>query len=161
MPTLVQQTDVPSTIWPFTRMGNPDYVDVFTAEIPRGIEATPEEWARAALEDAAGLGGQLLWRAALGLRLRRSPSNIGGWTIADRGAEWIRLEASSWFMNAHVVIHADDEQLTVGTFVRYDRRIAAFVWGAASVLHRRAAPYLVRDALRRVERRRREVGDHR
>src|SRR5207247_1749306 len=69
---------------------------------------------------------------------------VGGWKIADRGDRWIRSEAGSWFMTAHIVVQVDDGQLSVATFVRYDRPIAALVWPPLSAGHRLAMPGLLR-----------------
>src|SRR5262249_24831950 len=101
-------------------------------------------------EDVAGRRGQLLWRGVLGLRLRSRPSTerVGGWRIAARGEDWIRLEASSWFLTAHLVIRRDDRHLSTGTFIRYDRPIAALVWGPVSAVHRRLMPGLLRHTVR-------------
>ena len=96
-----------------------------------------------------GRSAPILWRL-LGLRLgpRPSPDHVQGWTIADRGASWIRLETSSWFMTAHAVAHVADEQLSLALFLRYDRPIAALIWAPVSVLHRRAVPVMLHQAVK-------------
>jgi hypothetical protein len=113
------------------------------------VGRSPEEWARAAVE-AAGLGGQVVWRVLCGLRLawRPSPDYVGGWKIADRGDSWIRLEAASWFMTAHLVLEVDDRHLSVATFIRYDRPMAALVWPPLSAAHRFLMPGLLRHTVR-------------
>jgi hypothetical protein len=82
---------------------------------------------------------------------------VGGWKIADRGDSWLRVEASSWFLTAHVVLQVADGQVSVATFVRYDRPIAAFVWPPVSIIHRRVMPDLLRHAARRINRANPEV----
>ncbi|MFF8609571.1 hypothetical protein ACF06X_26990 [Streptomyces sp. NPDC015346] len=111
---------------------------------------SPEQWARAAFEDVAGLQGQFVWRILLGLRLKRraSPDHVAGWRIADRCDRGIRLEARSWMMTGNLVIHVEDEKVSLATIVRYDRPIAARVWSPLSAIHRRLAPDLLRDAHR-------------
>jgi hypothetical protein len=42
---------------------------------------------------------------------------------------------------------ADEEQVSLGLFVRYDRSIAALVWPPVSVMQRRAVPVILRQAL--------------
>jgi len=86
---------------------------------------------------------------------RASPGNssggysaASGWKIAARGDSWIRLEAVSWFMTAQIVIQVDDEQLSVATFIRYDRPMAALAWPPLSAGHRLAMPGLLRQTVR-------------
>jgi hypothetical protein len=131
-----------------------DYVDVFTVSSRAAGDRTPEEWARAGIEAATRIGGQFVWRTLLGLRLEResSPDHVGGWTIADRGDEWIRLAASSWFMTAHLVFRIDDGQASIATIIRYDLPIAPLIWLPVAVAHRRALPRLLHHAEKAVRR---------
>src|SRR5262245_65357259 len=110
MLSVSQQYTIPDAIRVLSGMDRPHYIDVFTVTTNGAAEATPEQWSRTALEDVAGRGGQFIWRGVLGLRLksRRSTSRVAGWKIADRREDWIRLEASSWFMTAHLVTRLDD-----------------------------------------------------
>jgi hypothetical protein len=79
---------------------------------------------------------------------RPSPDYVGGWKIADRGDSWIRLEAASWFMTAHLVLEVDDRHLSVATFICYDRPMAALVWPPLSAAHRFLMPGLLRHTVR-------------
>jgi hypothetical protein len=101
--------------------------------------------------NVAGRGGQFIWRGVLGLRLKSQPSTerVGGWKVADRGEDWIRLEASSWFLTAHLVTRLDDAHLFVGTLIQYDRPIAVLIWVPASAVHRRLMPGLLHQTVRR------------
>lgn len=150
MTTIKQLRTVPAQMRLISGM-EADYVDVFSADVPNAGEAAPSEWAVAAIERAAGSGGRFLWRIVLGLRLGRSSPSIGGWTIGGSGEHWIRLEASSWFMTAHVLVYIFDEQLVVATFVRYDNPAGAFIWPAAAIVHRRAMPSLLQRTVRSIE----------
>ncbi|MGW2207071.1 hypothetical protein [Streptomyces sp. NPDC001774] len=129
---------------------DPDYIDVFTLTTNDASHRSPDQWARAAFEDVAGLKGQFIWRVLLGLRLKRraSPDHVAGWMIADRCDRGIRLEAHSWMLTGHLVVHVDDEQVSLATILRYDRPIAARIWSPLSAVHRRLAPDLLRDAHR-------------
>jgi hypothetical protein len=102
-----------------------------------------------AFEDGRS-GGQFIWRGVLGLRLESRPSTerVGGWKIADRDEDWIRLEASSWFLTAHLVIRLDEKHLSMGTFIGYDRPIASLIWVPASAVHRRLMPGLLHQTVR-------------
>src|SRR5262245_27363598 len=101
-----RQHDVPEAIRRVSAMARPDYVDLFTVAANGAGETSPEQWTRAAVEDTAGRGGQFVWRVLCGLRLepRASPHHVGGWQLGDRGDRWLRLEAVSWFMTAHLVV---------------------------------------------------------
>lgn len=147
-PTVRRERDVPD---PIRAIRPPsDYVDVFTVTTKGSGEKSAEEWARAGVEQAAGLAGQFVWRVVLGLRLAvlPSPDHIGGWKIAERGSDWLRLEAKSWFLTAHLLVHVGVEEVSVATFVRYDRALARFAWPRLAVGHRRAMPGLLRRAAR-------------
>ena len=150
MPTVFQQPNVPKAIRSLSTLDSPDYVDLFTITTDGAAGRSPEQWARAGVEDAAGLAGQFVWRVLCGLRLRRrpSPDYIGGWKIADRGDNWIRLEAVSWFMTAHIVVQVEVGQLSLATFIRYDQPMAALVWPPLSAGHRLAMPGLLRQTVR-------------
>jgi hypothetical protein len=148
--TVQQQHDVPEATRALSTIADPDYVDLFTITTSDAAEWSPEQWARAAFEDVAGLKGQIIFRVLLGLRLkwRPSPAYVAGWRIADRGENWLRLGADSRMLTAHLVIQVDDGQMSLATFMRYDRPIAARLWPTLSARHRRAAPGLLRDAHR-------------
>jgi hypothetical protein len=140
--------DVPSAIRRASRLSDPDYVDVFT--ITTNEVRSPEEWARTALEHTpTGRSAPILWQL-LGLRLGPRPSaeHVQGWNITGRGEDWIRIEAASWFMTANAIVKVDDGQVSVALFVRYDRPIAAVIWPPVSVMHRRALPALLCQALK-------------
>jgi hypothetical protein len=135
-------------------LADADYADIVTATIPTSNETpgrTPEQLIHAALKGVPR--GVLFFvsfaqRALLGLRLELRPSadRLLGWKIADRGENWIRIEAESWFLTGHVVMHIDKGQISFASFIRYDRRPAAYVWPAVSLIHRQVALALVRGA---------------
>src|SRR5262249_19156284 len=148
MPPVRLLLTVPVAIRSLSTLAKPDYVDLFTVAAASATRRSPEQWARAGLEDAAGLGGQFVWRVLLGLRLGSvtSPDRVGGWKIAKRSKGWIRLRAASWFLTAEIVVSVDDGTASVATFIGYDRAVAALVWPALSAGHRRAMPGLLRHA---------------
>lgn len=133
-----------------------DYADIVTAtidETPTEPEQVIHAVIHAVLRDMPR--GLLLLipfvqRVFLGLRLklRPSPDRLLGWQIADRGENWIRIEAASWFLTGHVVMHVDEGQISFASFIRYDRRLAALVWPPVSLVHRQVALALVRSATR-------------
>jgi hypothetical protein len=158
--TAVGLSNVPEAIRSADTLARPDYVDCFTATAIGATDKSAEEWARALLEDTpTGRSAPSLWRL-LGLRLGPIPSTdyVQGWKIADRADDWIRIETTSRFMTAHAVVRVDDGQLAIALFVRYDRRIAALIWPPVSVMHRRAVPVMLRQALKRHASQRCDIG---
>jgi hypothetical protein len=147
--TAVGLCEIPESIREHDTLASPDYVDVFTVPASGLAGRSPEEWARAVLEETpAGRSAPALWRR-LGLQLGPTPSaeHVQGLKIAARGDDWIRLETASWFMTAHGIVHIDDHQLSLALLIRYDHPIASLVWMPESAMHRRAVPVMLRQAL--------------
>ncbi len=138
--------NVPGSIRALSSLPDAHYADFFA--LPTDAAATPEQWARAMFGDVPGPAGTLIWRGLLGLRLRRgrSPATVAGWLIAGRGEDWIRLEAASWFLTGNLLVRAADGRVSLGTFLRYERRLGHVVWPPLSAVHRRLAPGLLRGA---------------
>jgi hypothetical protein len=157
MTTVSQQHEVPNALRAVSALASPDYVDVFTVTAPGAGDSSAEAWVRAAVEDTAGLGGQIVWRVFCGLRLDARPSreHIGGWTIAERTQRWIRLAAASWFMTVHLVAEIEKDRVTVGTFIRYDQPAGRLLWPPLAAVHRRLMPGLLRGTAARMRRYRR------
>ena len=144
--------NVPEVIRSLDTLACPDYADIVTARVSER-SMTAEQWVRAMLRGVpCGLliFVPLVQRVALGLRLelRSSPDYVLGWKIVDRGDNWLRVEAASWFLTGHVVVHVDDGQLSVASFIRYDRGPAALIWPPVSLIHRQVALALIRSAAR-------------
>jgi hypothetical protein len=152
MPPVAWQRSVPEPIRSLGGLADPDYRDVFTATADEASEKPAEDWARMVLERVMPsyirLGVFVAQRLLLGLRLgpRRSSDYIAGWKIAARGEGWVRLEAASWMMTASLVFKVDEARLSLATFFRYDRRIAALVWPPISIAHRKVGLTLMRRA---------------
>jgi hypothetical protein len=150
--TVRWRREVPEALHSLGALENPDYADIVTATLNE-TPAEPERLIHAALERVPrGLLFVVpcVQRVFLGLRLnlRPSPDHLLGWKIAERGENWIRIEAASWFLAGHVVMHVDEGQLSFASFIRYDRRLAALVWPPISLIHRQVALALVRSAIR-------------
>ncbi|MEW2355508.1 hypothetical protein [Spirillospora sp. NPDC029432] len=123
-----------------------DYADRFTLAADTG--AGPERWARAMFGDVPTPGEWFVWRGLLGLRLARgrSPDTVAGWRVAARGEGWILLEAASWFLSGNLLVQAADGQVSLSTFLHYDRRLGRVVWPPLSAVHRRLVPGILRGA---------------
>jgi hypothetical protein len=142
--------EVPGSVRALSSLPEPDYADLFT--LSTDAEATPEQWARAMFGDVPGAAEVLIWRGLLGLRLARgrSPATVAGWRIGGRGPDWIRLEAASWLLSGNLLVQAAGGRVSLGTFLRYDRRLARGWWPPLSAIHRRLVPGLLRHAAVRV-----------
>ena len=151
--TVRWRREVPEAIRSLGELANADYADIVTATVDETPSGTIEQLIDASLK---GVPRGLLvlipvvQRVFLGLRLtlRPSPDRVLGWKIAERGENWMRIEAASWFLTGHVVMQLDRGQISLASFLRYDRRLAAFVWPPVSLIHRQAALALVRSAVR-------------
>jgi hypothetical protein len=146
------QREVPDAIRALGALENANYSDIVTVAADEALNGTPEHLIQAGLDGVPR--GLLLFipfvqRVFLGLRLnlRPSPDHLLGWTIAEREENWIRIEAASWFLTAHVVMHAGEERMSFASFIRYERWPAAFIWPPVSLIHRQVALALVRGAI--------------
>jgi hypothetical protein len=146
--TVRWRREVPEAIRFLGALADSDYADIVTAT----VDQTPTDPEQVVHATVNGLPRWLplliafVQRVFLGLRLklRPSPDRILGWQIADREENWIRIEAASWFLPGHVVMHVDEGQVSLASFIRYDRRLAAFVWPPVSLIHRQVALALIR-----------------
>jgi len=146
--------NVPEEIRTLDTLARRHYVDVFTAAVtpPSGISL--QHWFHAVLSDGPAwvrVCVPVAQRAVLRLRLEpvASPNHPIGWTTAGRGDNWIRLEAASWLITAHIVCNVHDGKTSMATFVRYERWPAALLWPLVSISHRKVARTLLRCAVRR------------
>lgn len=142
--------NIPESVRALSSLPDIDYADQFT--LSTDVDATPEQWARAMFGDVPSVAELLIWRGLLGLRLSRgrSPATVAGWQIGERGEDWIRLEAASWFLTGNLLVQTADGRVSLGTFLHYDRRLGHGVWPPLSAIHRRLAPGLLRDAAARI-----------
>jgi hypothetical protein len=142
--------NIPESVRALSSLPDIDYADRFT--LSTDADATPEQWARAIFGNVPSVGERLIWRGLLGIRLSRgrSPATVAGWRIAERGENWIRLEAASWFLTGNLLVQATDGRVSLGTFLRYDRRLGHAVWPPLSAIHRRLVPGLLHDAAARI-----------
>jgi hypothetical protein len=141
-PTVHQELPVPPDVRELSPMADPGYVDAFTLT-PGVHDASPEQWARAMLDEVAGRQGQFIWRGLLGLHLHDAPDRIAGWSVEQSDEHSVRLEARSWFLTGHLAVRVDGQRVTLATFIGYDRVVAGWVWGPLSRVHRRLAPGLL------------------
>jgi len=142
--SVVGKHNIPDSIGALSSLPGIDYADHVT--LATDVDATPEQWARAMFGDVPSVAGRLIWRGLLGLRLSRgrSPATVGGWRIGQRGRDWLRLEAASWFLGGNFIVHTTDGRVSLATLLHYRRPPGHVVWPALSPIHRRLLPGLLR-----------------
>jgi hypothetical protein len=147
MPDVIQDRDLTDELRSVSTLGRIDYVDVAT--LKTSVRATPEAWARAVIEHAAGAPAQVFWRA-IGVRLEPagSPGCIGGWRIAARGDDWIVLETATWYATINAVGQLSERGVSLALLVRYDRPFARIAAPPITLFHRRGIAMLLRKAAR-------------
>ncbi|GAA1597046.1 hypothetical protein ACIQUV_05355 [Streptomyces globosus] len=153
-PPVRQHLVLPDAVRRLSTLAEPDYADLFTLTLTDAAAGpaarSPEQWACAVLEDAAGWQGQFVWRGVLGLRLqgRPTPGCVAGWEIDGRGDDWIRLEAHSRMLTGQLVLRVDAGQASLSTFIRYRKPSGARVWARLTPLHHKLVPGLLREGHR-------------
>jgi hypothetical protein len=109
---------------------------------------SPEQWARAAFEEAPQA---MRWFVKFGwvhvLRLRLGPlqssTHVLGWRIVSDSTERIVIEAHSPLVTAVKVVRVGHSSVTMTTFVRYERPGGRAVWASVTPVHHRTEPYLL------------------
>ncbi|MFD1717746.1 hypothetical protein [Georgenia deserti] len=144
--------DVPATTLALTPVANPGYADEFTLDLPGAASATAEAWARAMFGDTPDAAERFIFRTLLRLRLAPGPSRdtVAGFVITDRAPESIRLMAHSPLLTTHLVIQVSVDGASLATVMDYHRRRGRVTWTVVSLVHRRLAPGLLREAARTV-----------
>lgn len=72
---------------------------------------------------------------------------IAGWRVAQRGQDWVRLEAFGTLLSGNLVVRVEHQQVLLGTCVSYKTRFGGWLWRQLAPIHQRAAPGLLREGL--------------
>jgi hypothetical protein len=129
---------------------HPNYVDCFVLDTRYASAGSPEDWARAMLEESSlSHNARVLW-TVMGLRMGppHSADHVQGWWIESHNDRWLRLETSSWYLSACVVLLVEPERVSASLSLRYDSRVAPFIWTLISDRHQKAVPVMMRQASR-------------
>jgi hypothetical protein len=123
----------------------PDYIDCFVLALPDAAASSPESWARAFLERDNAPRALYTF---MGLRLGppHSVDHVQGWRIERQTDRWLRLETSSWYMNANAVVFVEEDQVLASLSLHYTLPVAPLIWAPISRLHQHAVPVMLREA---------------
>jgi Protein of unknown function (DUF2867) len=132
----VRQIAVPEAARELSTLDRVDYADAFLLEA--GGERTPEQWARAILEDApAPMRSSLLsgW-TSIGLKVGRSEDSILGWQLRRSTPDHVLLGADSRIgMPGELLFKRAERGLLFATFVRQDNPAARALWAGVEPVH--------------------------
>ena len=150
---IIGTKNMPTTMLGLSSLHGVDYADQFS--ITTGIDATPEQWARAIFGNVPSTSQVFIWRYLLGLRISRdreaSSTTVAGWKIGGEGQDFLRLEANSWLLSGNLVVHRTDSQVSLVTLVQYETWIAWPWWCLLGLVHRKIVPVILRRAVGRIQ----------
>jgi hypothetical protein len=144
---------VPSIVSNLSLFERPNFIDCFVIDTPNASCSSPEAWARAMLEESSlAQDARALW-TLLGLRMgpQLTLDHVQGWRIESQSDQWLRLETSSWYMSASVVILVEPGAVSASLSLQYDSPVAPFIWALVSGPHQKAVPAMMRQAARLLE----------
>jgi hypothetical protein len=136
----VRQIEVPPQARALSTLAHIDYEDAFLVDIAGSHERTPEQWARAILEDAPiKVRSSLVsgW-TSIGLKLDRSGpgGSVLGWSVRASTPDFALLGADSRIgMPGQLLIKREHDALLFATFVQHDNPVARAVWAGVEPVH--------------------------
>jgi hypothetical protein len=151
----VSQIPLPADARALSTLARVDYTDAFLIE--SGIELTPQQWIRAALQEAPlPVRAQLVsgW-SALGLKLGppSSPRHKLGWRVHRSDPDLVLLAADGRLgLGAELLFRSEPRGLLFATFVQHTNAAARRVWAAITPTHQRVVRSVLTDAARRTAR---------
>jgi hypothetical protein len=135
-----------------------DYADSFEIQLPESDTRSPEQLFRTSVKQASSAlrwAVPIVHRRILLFRLGplSSPDHLLGWHIVTSEPELMQLEAAGPLMRGVIVVRRVGQTgATFTTFVFNVRRAPArIVWAIIAPLHRRVAPYLLKQVVAAVE----------
>lgn len=132
--------------------GAHDYADSFAVELEAPDSHSPEQWARAALEQASPAVRRIIRFAQAGvlrldLRPRTDSGAVLGWAVVASTADTLHLRAVGPLLNGDIVGRRMSPQVvSLTTSLIFKRRLAGLLWILVGPVHRRVAGYLLRQA---------------
>jgi hypothetical protein len=148
----IRQIPLPPDARALGTLARIDYEEAFLVDAD--VDGTPEQWARAVLEDApphVRRGLRRGWRA-LGLRLGspRSGRRVLGWEVRLSTPDFVLLAAGSRIgMPGELLFKRERHGLLFATFVQQRNPVARAVWARIAARHRQVVRSLLTQAARR------------
>ena len=151
----VREVALPPAARRLCTLSHLDYEDAFLIEIGPARDRTPEQWARAFLEDAPITIRSALRSGwfALGLQLAstRSERFVLGWEVRRSTPEFVILGGSSRIgLSAELLFKRHDHVLLYATLLRWANPIARAVWAGVGPVHRPVVRYVLEQGSRRI-----------
>lgn len=149
-----RQVAVPESARALCALARIDYEDGFAIETGAARNRTPEQWARALLEDAPTTRGRALWRlaATVGVLPRAGGSrrrSVGAWTQRRSTPEVAIVAAGAPVgISAEMIFSLEREALLWTTFVQLRNPLARRLWARIAPVHRGVVPALLKRAQR-------------
>jgi hypothetical protein len=148
----VTEVPLPADARALSTLSRIDYADAFLVEAT--VERTPEQWARATVQEAPlAVRARLVsgW-TALGLRLGPpwSAQRVLGWRVQHSDPDFALLTAGSWLgLQGELLFRTEPDGLLFATFVQQRNPAARAVWARIEHHHRRVVRSLLDHAARR------------
>lgn len=152
----VNQIVPPADTRALSTLSRIDYEDAFT--ISTEVDRTPEQWARAMIEDAPPRvrAGLLAGWLGLGLKLGQpwSSRHVLGWPVKRREPGWILLRADSWLgLHGELLFRSEPTGVLFATRIQHTNLAARTVWSSVTDRHQRVVESLLRHAAHREQER--------
>ncbi|MER5785903.1 DUF2867 domain-containing protein [Streptomyces mobaraensis] len=145
-----RRVEVPQSLRKTEEFTDPHYASAYAIAVDDAHSRTPEQWARAAIEEAPAALRFFLrfgWTKVLGLRMgpkSGSAEHVLGWRITDSTPNTLTMDGHSGLFSAYNVVLTEDSTLVWATAQHFKGRGAGLLWGLARPVHQIAVPYLLR-----------------
>ena len=130
--TTLRQLGINNDVLSATTLSNVLYVDAHVLETPHATERTPEQWARAIMEDISESMREQLTAAWAAIKLDLAPGakgTIAGWRITSSTPERVLLQANSALgFHGELAITVTDSTVRLATFVTASDTQARDAW---------------------------------
>jgi hypothetical protein len=153
-PGTVREVAVPPVARRLSTLSRVDYADAFLIDVGPAQERTPEQWARAILEDAPIPIRRALQSGwfALGLQRgsARSERSVLGWEVLRSTPEYVLLAGGSRIgLSAELLLKRQERRLLYTTLLQQQNPMARAVWAGVAPMHRLIVRYVLEQGSRR------------
>jgi hypothetical protein len=148
----VTQISLPADGRALSTLPRIDYEDAF--RVSGGIEHTPQQWARAVIDDAPPRVRARLFMGWLALGLQLGPPwssrRVLGWRVARSEPGWLLLRANSWLgLRGELLFRREPDGLLFATLIQQRNPVARAVWARITGTHQHVVRSLLAHAANR------------